>query len=347
MNIKNIKKDGIITLLNDKEMNIAAAQGLFEFCFYSSDHKFDYKNYANSIADFMELNLESNEDLLFYNTRIKAAVKKENIEDYEDNYYRKNIKPECFKGSGYELCYLTINPYQALPVDDIVIDKDYVEVSRIGYFDKPFSYLAVKKDDVVWMSTDPNEINTMREAIDEAKGNVLAFGLGLGYFPIMCAVKPSVKSVTILEKDMNIINIFNKHILPLFPFKEKIKIISADAYAYVNRNDLNKFDYLFIDIWHNAEDGLPLYLKFKRMLKKEKIKVSYWLKTSIIAMFRRCFLTIVEESLMGYTDKNYKKAMNDYDVIINDLYFKTKNMTFSSIDDLKEIMQDNNLKNLI
>ena len=83
------------------------------------------------------------------------------------------------------------------------------------------------------------------------------------------------------------------------------------------------------------------------MLKKEKIKVSYWLKTSIIAMFRRCFLTIVEESLMGYTDKNYKKAMNDYDVIINDLYFKTKNMTFSSIDDLKEIMQDNNLKNLI
>ena len=347
MNIKNIKKEDISTLLLDKEMNIAAAQGLFEFCFYSADHKFDHNNYASSIADFMELNMEQEEDVLFYNTRIKPSVRKVDIKDYEDNYYRKNIKPSYFKGNGYELCYLTINPYQALPIDDITVDKNYIEVSRIGYFDKPFSYLTVKKDDVVWMSTDPNEINTMKESIDEASGDVLAFGLGLGYFPIMCAVKPNVKSVTVVEKDKNIIDIFNKHILPLFEHKDKIKIICADAYDYVNRNDLSKFNYLFIDIWHNAEDGLPLYLKFRRMLKREKIKVSYWLETSLLAMFRRCLLTVVEESLSGYSDKDYKKAKNDYDVIINDLYFRTKNMTFNSIDELKKILQDSELVNLV
>ena len=347
MNIKNIKKEDIAQLLLDKEMNIAAAQGLFEFCFYSANHKFDHDNYASSVADFMELNLEQQEDVLFYNTRIKPSVRKEDAKLYEGNYYRKNIKPDYFKGNGYELCYLTINPYQALPVDDILVDKDYVEVSRIGYFDKSFSYLAVKKDDVVWMSTDPNEINTMKSSIEDASGDVLAFGLGLGYFPIMCAVKPNVRSVTIIEKDRNIIDIFNKHILPLFEYKDKIKIICDDAYDYINKTDLNNFNYLFIDIWHNAEDGLPLYLKFRRLLKRETIKTSYWLETSLLAMYRRCLLTVVEESLSGYTDKYYKKAKNDYDVIINDLYFKTKNMSFSSIDDLKKILQDRELINLI
>ena len=347
MNIKNIKKEDIAQLLLDKEMNIAAAQGLFEFCFYSANHKFDHDNYASSIADFMELNLEQQEDVLFYNTRIKPSVRKEDAKLYEDNYYRKSIKPQSFKGNGYELCYLTINPYQALPVDDILVDKDYIEVSRIGYFDKSFSYLAVKKDDVVWMSTDPNEINTMKSSIEDASGDVLAFGLGLGYFPIMCAIKSNVRSVTIIEKDRNIIDIFNKHILPLFEYKDKIKIICDDAYDYINKTDLNNYNYLFIDIWHNAEDGLPLYLKFRRLLKRETIKTSYWLETSLLAMYRRCLLTVVEESLNGASDKDYKKAKNDYDVIINDLYFKTKNMSFSSIDELKKILQDRELINLI
>ena len=342
INLTKINKKDIESLLLEKEMNIASAQGLFDYCFYTRDNPLD----KNNVLDYLELNLSNDEDKYYYDTRIKPSIRKINVNDYKDNYYRNHICPKEYKDKKYQLTYLKMNPYQCFPYKDILIDENYVEVSQIGYFDTSFTYLAVLKDDVVWMSTDPNEINTMEESIKKAKGNVLAFGLGLGYFPIMCASKKEVTSVTIVEKDKEIINIFKKHILPLFEYKEKITIIEDDAFKYA-KGDLNKYDYLFIDIWHNPEDGLPMYLKFKKILKNKKIVTDYWLEKSILAMYRRCLLTVIEESLMGYTDKNYKVVENEYDKIINDLYFKTKDRVFNSISEIKEILQDNTLINLI
>lgn len=346
IDLKKVNKKDIENLLLNKEMNIAAANGLFEFSFYSSDNKFDHQNYALSIADYLELNLQDIEDKYFYESRIEKAVCEIKASDYDNNYYRKNISPQPYKDKSYELIYLEIKPYQAIPYDDILIDENYVELSQIGYFATNFAYLAVLKDDVVWMSTDPNEINTMRESINQSHGHVLAFGLGLGYFPIMCAIKDNVSEVTIIEKDPEIIKIFKKHTLPLFEFKDKIHIIEDDAFNYA-RKDLSKYDYLFIDIWHNPEDGLPMYLRFKNILKNKNIEASYWLEKSILAMYRRCLLTVVEESLMGYGDSNYQKSKNEYDEIINALYFKTKKLEISSLDELKEILSDKYLLNLI
>ncbi len=342
INLAKINKKEIESLLLDKEMNIAAAQGLFDYCFYTRDNPCN----KNSVLDFLELNLSNEEDKYFYDSRIKPSIRKIDVNDYKDNYYRNHISPKEYKDKKYQLTYLKMNPYQCFPYKDILIDENYVEVSQIGYFDTSFKYLAVIKDDVVWMSTDPNEINTMEESIKKAKGNVLAFGLGLGYFPIMCASKKEVTSVTIVEKDPEIIKIFKKHILPLFEYKEKIHIIEDDAFRNA-RGDLSRYDYLFIDIWHNPEDGLPMYLKFKKILKGKKIATDYWLEKSILAMYRRCLLTVIEESLMGYTDKNYKTVENEYDSIINELYFKTKDKVFNSLSEIKEILQDNLLINLI
>ena len=333
-------------LLLEKEMNIAAADGLFNFCFYSTDENFDHNHYKEAIAEYLELNLKNEEDKYFFDTRIANAIKCIDENDYQTNYYRQNINPKPYKGKGYELGYMTIKPYQALPYDDIQIDGDYREVSRIGYFDKEFKYLAVMKNDVVWMSTDPNEINTMAPSISKASGDVLAFGLGLGYFPIMCAAKDNVRSVTIIEKDPTIVDIFNKHILPLFEHREKIHVILDDAFNYA-RKDLNKYSFVFIDIWHNPENGLPMYLKFKRLLKNYYGQVDYWLEKSILAMYRRCLLTVMEESLNGSTRKDYLKAKNDYDKIINDLYFKTENLNITSFNKIKEILQDKKLLKLI
>ena len=66
------------------------------------------------------------------------------------------------------------------------------------------------KDDVVWMSTDPNEIITMNPYIQKAHGDILVMGLGLGYYPFMTALKDDVKSITIIEKDPKVIDIFKK-----------------------------------------------------------------------------------------------------------------------------------------
>lgn len=41
-----------------------------------------------------------------------------------------------------------------------------------------------------------------------------------------------------------------------------------------------KYDYVFVDIWHDPSDGVPLYLKFKALERKET-KYSYWIEDTI------------------------------------------------------------------
>ena len=55
------------------------------------------------------------------------------------------------------------------------------------------------------MSTIPHEINTMKKDIDIVKNNVLVLGLGIGYFSYLISNKASVKNITILENDEEII----------------------------------------------------------------------------------------------------------------------------------------------
>ena len=197
------------------------------------------------------------------------------------------------------------------------------------------------------MSITPNEINTMRPYIEEAKGNILVLGLGLGYYPFTISLKDEVKKITIVELDQNIINIFNKHLLPLFPHKEKIQIIKGEAIKFLNNNK-DHYDFVFVDLWHNPEDGLPLYLRISKIAMHYKnCKFQYWLEKSLIALYRRCLLTIYEEALQGYDDKAYLEAVHPIDKIINEIYFKTKNITINNYDDINNLLTDESILKLI
>ncbi|MCX5775906.1 MAG: hypothetical protein NTV44_06130, partial [Firmicutes bacterium] len=140
-----------------------------------------------------------------------------------------------------------------------------------------FSYLTVSEGDVIWMSVTPNEIETMQPVIDHVQGKVITFGLGLGYFAYMASIKDDVESVTIIENNKDIISLFNKHILPQFAHKEKIKIISADAFEYAQKEmPKHDFDEAFVDLWHGAEDGVALYIRMKKWERlNPRTKFSY------------------------------------------------------------------------
>ena len=82
-------------------------------------------------------------------------------------------------------------PYQSFAYyDALVLDNDYYrEISRIWYLDHEFPFLAISKDNVIWMSNIPNEILTMQPSIERSTGKIIDFGLGLGYYPFMCSLK--------------------------------------------------------------------------------------------------------------------------------------------------------------
>ena len=315
--------------------------------FFSKD-KIDYfvkKGYSE--ADAMtaiicsEFNLERDEELdtiltEFVSERIKCLDAKE----YLNNEYASRIKATG-RYKQYALRMIDYEPYQTFAYDEISVTKDYKEYSAIGYFKKPFSYLALCEGNNIWMSLNPNEIETMKPFIDKGQGNVLVLGLGMGYVPFMMSLKDDVKHITIIEKDQNIINLFNNLLFPHFISKNKITIIKDDAIKYVSKN--NKYDYIFADLWHTPEDGLDLFIQLKRINKD----IDCWLETSLIAMLRRCMITLVEEQLDNLKEDNYKKAKTITDRVINHYYERTKNLVINNEDDLLNLLSDDSLIDLI
>ena len=292
------------------------------------------------LYDFYQLDKNNEENQEIMNEFFLSRLKRLNPKDYSSNAYVQAIK-EAGRYGKYSLKMIDYAPYQLFPYDEITVTKDYKEYSAIGYFDQPYSYLALTEGNNIWMSLNPNEIETMKPYIEKGKGNILVLGLGMGYVPYMMSLKNDVKHITIIEKDQEIINLFNKIIFPYFKYQKKITIIKDDAISYLKRNQ--KFDYIFADLWHSPEDGLSLFIKLKKINKN----IDCWLETSLIALLRRCMLTLIEEIMNGSNDNDYKYYKNVTDKVINDYYFKTKNISISNQDDLLSLLKDKNLLRLI
>lgn len=78
----------------------------------------------------------------------------------------------------------------------------------------------------------------------------------------MASEKEEVESVTVVEMNRDVISLFKRNILPQFPNKEKIRIIEADAFAFIEKQEDGIYDTAFSDFWSGVDDGLDLYLRF-------------------------------------------------------------------------------------
>jgi hypothetical protein len=269
---------------------------------------------------------------------------------YEQNPYFKTIHCQDTKLGRWNLRYDKYLPYQAFAYQDLKVNptEHYLEVTPLGYLDQPLAYLAVSENDVTWMSVTPFEIETMQPLIDQVKGHVLMLGLGLGYFAFMAALKTNVHHITIIEKNQNIIRLFKEQIFPQFPHQDKITIIQADAFTYAESHLKDQvFGSMFVDLYHDAKDGLAVYLKIKKMeILQPTLPVYYWLEKSILALLRRYVLILIEEQQRGLNEKDYQNNHAFDDRIVNALYQSTKEMTFKNEGDLISVLSDQSLADL-
>ena len=294
------------------------------------------------LYDFYQLDKNNEDNQEIMDGYIKSNLKKLNPDEYLNNPYVLSIKKVGRNGK-YALRCIDYEPYQLFAYDEIKMNG-YKEDSAIGYFNQKFSYLALTENNNIWMSLNPNEIETMKPYIKRGKGRVLVLGLGMGYVPFMLANKDDVRSVTIIEKDQNIIDLFNALIWPSFTHKEKIKIIKDDAINFTaKRENIQQFDYIFADLWHNPEDGLSLFVALKRNVRN----IDCWLETSMYALLRRCMITLLEESLEGLDESHYRFARNYTDKVINKFYQKTKNLRINNEGDLDKLLDNKYLLSLL
>ncbi|MHB9055648.1 MAG: hypothetical protein ACYC2P_05775 [Paludibacteraceae bacterium] len=261
--------------------------------------------YCALLMSFCGLDPENNErDKLLANDYFRPSVKKLDTRSYLDNPYYRNIRIPEVKFGRWELSYEKYQPYEAFIYKDLVSEAVLKEYPCLGFFTEEFAYPVVSENDHEWMAIKPSEIGTIQPAIDAIKGEVVTFGLGLGYFAYMASVKENVQRVTVVEHDAEVIRLFGQYILPQFQQKEKVEIIHADAFEYAEKQmpDRN-FGYAFVDLWHDASDGLNLYLRMKKTEALNcQTKFIYWIEDWLLSGLSWQIFDLVTKRAKSYSE---------------------------------------------
>lgn len=186
-----------------------------------------------------------------------------------------------------------VTPYSE---DERDLESTYLRKKNYFVIDRVVDLPALYEDgkSVVWMSIEPYEINTLDNFISKASGNVLICGCGLGYTTYMTALKDNVDSITILEQNENVINLFQNQVLPNIPNNDKIHIIKCDANEYLENADLSMYDHISVDLWYDVFDMIYPYLKC--LILEEKFpntNFTYWIESSLLIEIQRELLSYI------------------------------------------------------
>jgi len=103
----------------------------------------------------------------------------------------------------------------------------------------------------------PDELTTHLEFMLKARGRVLITGLGLGCVARGCLANPNVESITVIERDADVIGLVHPH-MP----KERYTLIHADAIEWCKRRETMgdeglPFDCAWHDLWSDPDANEP------------------------------------------------------------------------------------------
>ena len=234
---------------------------------------------------------------------------------YQNDEYRRTIRFPAQRIGKWETVTGSYKAFEPFAWRDPILHPDFREIPQIGYFEMDFDFPAIHENGVEWMSVKPNEVETMREPIQKSRGRVLTLGLGMGYFAFHASQKNNVETVTVIEREPDVIALFKEHILPQFPHKEKVTVLQADALVYMERElPKNRFDYLFADLWHDASDGLELYGRLKRLEKNAgNIPIDYWIEDSLLSYLRGMVFEKLQDPKfpLRFEGVSYEKALSN------------------------------------
>lgn len=219
---------------------------------------------------------------------------------YKDNPYVRDIQVADSSYGKFRLLKQEDVPGECHFLRAGVTDSVGMNCPSVFFWVDSYTYPILLQDSVSWMSITPNEICTMKDSISKAQGNVLVLGMGLGYYPYMVSLKDTVTSVTVVELEHDVIELFKRDLLPQFKYANKIRVVEDDAFHYLKSADLSKFDYCFSDIIKGVED----FATHKRMYQalQSKDLVSYcWLEDAITAEVANVLMWVGFRKLLGET----------------------------------------------
>lgn len=135
----------------------------------------------------------------------------------------------------------------------------------------PGSYVRLLHKGECVMSDTNMEKRTNMDFCINACGDVLIGGLGIGMIILAIQDNPEVKSITVIEKNQEVIDMVASQL----NFNEKVKIICADVFEWKPETGV-KYDVSYMDIWSWINEDIyeremkPLKRRYSRFLRSKK-----------------------------------------------------------------------------
>jgi hypothetical protein len=105
---------------------------------------------------------------------------------------------------------------------------------------------VLTRDDRLWMSLSPVETESLAPHVPRMRGHVVIAGLGMGLALYNALLRPAVRRITVVERDSEVIALFDKIRGPEWPCADRFRIAQADALTWRSPVPV---DYLYADIW--------------------------------------------------------------------------------------------------
>lgn len=134
----------------------------------------------------------------------------------------------------------------------------------------PGKYIRLLHNGECVMSDTNMEKRTNSDFCINAHGDIIIGGLGIGMIIMAIQDKPEVKSITVIEKNQEVIDIVASQL----DFNDKVNIICADVFEWKPERDV-KYDMAYMDIWNWINEDVyknemqPLKRKYARFLRNK------------------------------------------------------------------------------
>jgi hypothetical protein len=143
---------------------------------------------------------------------------------------------------------IRIPPYRAGHIGEWRLERQLQPVVR-GYFrglQHASENWLLTRSDRVWMSLSPVEVESLAPHVSHMRGHVVIAGLGMGLALYNALLRPAVRRVTVVERDPEVIALFDAIRGAGWPRHDRFAVEEADAMVW---RPPEPVDYLYADIW--------------------------------------------------------------------------------------------------
>lgn len=145
----------------------------------------------------------------------------------------------------------SLGEWRLAPIPGVPVVRGYFMGLQAG----PLLVWTLTRAGKMWMSTAPMELESQSHHLYAARGNVIVGGLGLGALVYNLLLKPAVQSVTVIERDPEVLLLMKGVMRSKWlrgPIRDKLVLIEGDALKFKTSD---RFDIALIDIWEKAGDA--------------------------------------------------------------------------------------------